>query len=53
MSGNVLLDFGRFMQPDLPCKDVAESMGRFSGPGRLNGPGTGKVSMSDQPAMWC
>jgi hypothetical protein len=45
------LDFGRCMQPDLPCKDVAESMGRFSGPGRLNGPGKGKVSMSDSPGV--
>jgi hypothetical protein len=45
------LDFGRCMQPDLPCKDVAESMGRFSGPGRVNGPGTGKVSMSDRPGF--
>ncbi|MBP6107110.1 MAG: DUF4157 domain-containing protein [Steroidobacteraceae bacterium] len=46
---NFVLDFGRCMQPDLPCKDVAESMGRFSGPGRLEGPGTGKVSMGDRP----
>jgi outer membrane protein OmpA-like peptidoglycan-associated protein len=46
--GNFLLDFGRCMQPDLPCKDVAESRGRFSGPG-LNGPGAGKVSMGDTP----
>lgn len=37
------------MQQDLPCKDLAESMGRFSGPGLLNGPGAGKVSMSDRP----
>jgi len=43
------LDFGRCMQPDLPCKDVAESRGRFSGPGQLRGPGTGKVMMSDRP----
>lgn len=47
--GNFLLDFGRCMQPDLPCKDVAESRGRFSGKGRLNGPGAGKVSMDDTP----
>jgi hypothetical protein len=46
-----LLDFGRCMQPDLPCKDVAESMGRFSGPGRVNGPGRGKVLMADEPGF--
>ena len=46
---NFLLDFGRCMQPDLPCKDVAESMSRFSGPGRLTGPGSGTVSMRDRP----
>lgn len=46
---NFVLDFGRCMQPDLPCKDLAESMGRFSGSGRLTGPGTGKVSMNDSP----
>src|SRR5262245_10152145 len=51
MGGNFLLDFGRCMQPDLPCKDVAESMGRLSGLGRLNGPGTGKVSMADTPGV--
>jgi len=43
------LDFGRCMQPDLPCKDLAEATGRFSGPGRLKGPGSGKVMMSDRP----
>ena len=36
-----MLDFGPCMQPDLPCKDVAESMGRFSGPGGVS---TGQVS---------
>jgi outer membrane protein OmpA-like peptidoglycan-associated protein len=47
--GTFLLDFGRCMQPDLPCKDLAESMSRFSGPGVLNGPGKGKVNMGDTP----
>src|SRR5262249_9324329 len=37
-----------------PIQRVASQSGvsvtvRFSGPGRLNGPGTGKVSMSDRP----
>jgi hypothetical protein len=39
------------MQPDLPCKDVAESMGRFSGPGRVAAPGSGTASMSDAPGV--
>jgi hypothetical protein len=49
--GNFVLDFGRCMQPDLPCKDVAESMGVFSGTGRLTGTGSGTVSMSDAPGI--
>jgi hypothetical protein len=47
--GDFVLDYGRCMQPDLPCKDVAESRGVFSGPGQVTGTGTGKVSMSDAP----
>ena len=47
--GNFLLDLGRCMQPDLPCKDVFESLAEFSGSGRLIGPGTGEVSMIDSP----
>ncbi|SEF37602.1 OmpA family protein [Amycolatopsis pretoriensis] len=50
-AGSFLLDFGRCMQPDLPCKDVAESRGRFSGPGQVNGPGAGTVRMADSPGF--
>ena len=46
---NFLLDFGRCMQPDLPCKDVFEALSDFSGTGLLTGPGKGEVSMSDRP----
>ena len=46
-----VLDYGRCMQPDLPCKDLFESMGRFSGAGQLAGPGSGTVSMRDRAGL--